>query len=218
MSAFGYNANRAGSHRRHRSASNRIWFNGSYDEGGGDHGRRRAAGRPRPSSSRGHGPGRRSTRNVIQANLANDDGGGIRLLQTSGSHISRTNPAADHDHQQHHRQQRLGPRGWRHRPGRRGLRQHRRQHGGQEPDHGHRRDQQRRRRPRPGCRPRPTATRCRPGCATQPVPRQRRRSGDRPSASRAVRQRVPRQPRRQLQRRLRLPASAARCPTATAAA
>ena len=30
--------------------------------------------------------------NVIQANLANDDGGGIRLLQTSGSHVSRTNP------------------------------------------------------------------------------------------------------------------------------
>jgi hypothetical protein len=30
--------------------------------------------------------------NVIQANLANDDGGGIRLLQTSGSHISRTLP------------------------------------------------------------------------------------------------------------------------------
>ena len=30
--------------------------------------------------------------NVIQANLANDDGGGIRLLQTSGSHVSRTSP------------------------------------------------------------------------------------------------------------------------------
>ena len=30
--------------------------------------------------------------NVIQANLANDDGGGVRLLQTSGSHISRANP------------------------------------------------------------------------------------------------------------------------------
>jgi len=30
--------------------------------------------------------------NVIQANLANDDGGGIRLLQTSGSHVSRNNP------------------------------------------------------------------------------------------------------------------------------
>ncbi|MDT5208596.1 MAG: large repetitive protein, partial [Mycobacterium sp.] len=30
--------------------------------------------------------------NVIQANLASDDGGGIRLLQTSGSHISRLTP------------------------------------------------------------------------------------------------------------------------------
>jgi hypothetical protein len=30
--------------------------------------------------------------NVIQANLANDDGGGIRLLQTSGSHVSRSTP------------------------------------------------------------------------------------------------------------------------------
>ena len=30
--------------------------------------------------------------NVISTNLANDDGGGIRLLQTSGSHITRANP------------------------------------------------------------------------------------------------------------------------------
>ena len=30
--------------------------------------------------------------NVIQANLASDDGGGIRLLQVSGSHISRSDP------------------------------------------------------------------------------------------------------------------------------
>jgi hypothetical protein len=30
--------------------------------------------------------------NIIQANLASDDGGGIRLLQASGSHVSRANP------------------------------------------------------------------------------------------------------------------------------
>ena len=39
--------------------------------------------------------------NVIQANLANDDGGGIRLLQTSGSHITRVTPGTHLDHQQH---------------------------------------------------------------------------------------------------------------------
>ena len=31
-------------------------------------------------------------KNVISENLANDDGGGIRLLQVSGSHISRATP------------------------------------------------------------------------------------------------------------------------------
>ena len=41
--------------------------------------------------SPGHGPVTIDG-NVIQANLANDDGGGIRLLQASGSHVSRSTP------------------------------------------------------------------------------------------------------------------------------
>ena len=70
--------------------NNRIWFNASYDEGGGV----MIAGEL-PSDptklSEGSGPVTIDA-NVIQANLANDDGGGVRLLQTSGSHISRANP------------------------------------------------------------------------------------------------------------------------------
>ncbi len=96
--------------------------------------------------------------NVIQANLANDDGGGIRLLQTTGSNVAtpgctRTAVAHlpgepgrhrhDRHHQQHDREQRLRPRGRRHRPGRRGVRQHRQQHGRQEHHHGDRGHQRR---------------------------------------------------------------------------
>ena len=97
--------------------------------------------------------------NSIETNLANDDGGGIRLLQVSGSHITRaaTRSTID-DHQQHHRQQRLGPRGRRHRARRRAVRQHRQQHGGQEPHHGDGGDQRRHSRHPPVCPRRRTAT------------------------------------------------------------
>jgi hypothetical protein len=88
ISAFGYNANRGGS--TGLIAKNRIWFNASYDEGGAV-----MVSGELPSSptelSEGSGPVTIDA-NIIQSNLANDDGGGIRLLQTSGSHISRTTP------------------------------------------------------------------------------------------------------------------------------
>ncbi len=64
---------------------NRVWFNQSYDEGGGV----MIAGElpPTPTDlSPGTGPVSIDA-NVIQANLANDDGGGIRLLQASGSNV-----------------------------------------------------------------------------------------------------------------------------------
>ncbi|MGN6299568.1 MAG: hypothetical protein ACTHN8_00560, partial [Angustibacter sp.] len=73
-----------------RITDNTIWFNQSYDEGGAV----MIAGEL-PSDptvlSEGSGPVLIDS-NVISTNLANDDGGGIRLLQTSGSHITRTNP------------------------------------------------------------------------------------------------------------------------------
>ena len=58
---------------------NRIYFNGSYDEGGGV----LIAGEPATTStglSAGAGPVNVYA-NVIQANLANDDGGGLRFLE-----------------------------------------------------------------------------------------------------------------------------------------
>ena len=84
ISAFGYNA------RGGRIAKNRIWFNASYDEGGGVMIAGELPATP-TALSEGSGPVVIDA-NVISANLANDDGGGIRLLQTSGSHISRANP------------------------------------------------------------------------------------------------------------------------------
>ncbi len=69
---------------------NRIWFNQSYDEGGGVMVAGELPATP-TGLTEGTGP-MRIDRNVIQANLANDDGGGIRLLQVSGSHISSTTP------------------------------------------------------------------------------------------------------------------------------
>ncbi len=65
---------------------NRIWFNQSYDEGGGV----MVAGElpPTPSGlTPGTGP-LTIDANVITSNLANDDGGGIRLLQVSGGNVS----------------------------------------------------------------------------------------------------------------------------------
>ncbi len=83
--AFGYQGNTGGVFR-----SNRIWFNGSYDEGGGI----MIAGElpPRPTQlSPGTGPAT-IDRNVISTNISNDDGGGIRLLMTSGSNITSNRP------------------------------------------------------------------------------------------------------------------------------
>ena len=114
---------------------NRIWFNGSYDEGGGI-----MVGGELPADptalSEGSGPVT-IEHNMIQANLANDDGGGIRPPRWLA------HQPAINDRQQHHREQRLGPRGRRHRARRRGLRGHRQQHGHEEHHHGHRGDQQR---------------------------------------------------------------------------
>ena len=84
ISAFGYNAQGG------RIAKNRIWFNASYDEGGGVMVAGELPATPTALSG-GSGPVTIDA-NVISANLANDDGGGIRLLQTSGSHVTRTNP------------------------------------------------------------------------------------------------------------------------------
>jgi len=92
VSAFGYNRPVVVGTTTSTSkiTNNRIWFNASYDEGGGV----MIAGElPADPTilSEGSGPVTIDA-NVIQANLANDDGGGVRLLQTSGSHITRANP------------------------------------------------------------------------------------------------------------------------------
>ena len=84
ISAFGYNAQGG------RITKNRIWFNASYDEGGGVMIAGELPATPTTLSG-GSGPVTIDA-NIISANLANDDGGGIRLLQTSGSHVTRTNP------------------------------------------------------------------------------------------------------------------------------
>ncbi len=84
VSAFGYNAQGG------KITNNRIWFNASYDEGAGIMVAGELPADPN-ALSEGSGPVTIDA-NVIQANLANDDGGGVRLLQTSGSHISRANP------------------------------------------------------------------------------------------------------------------------------
>jgi hypothetical protein len=89
LSAFGYMANPGGS-TGGSIRNNRIWFNASYDEGGGVMVAGELPATP-TALSPGSGPVTIDA-NVIQANLANDDGGGIRLLQVSGSHISRSDP------------------------------------------------------------------------------------------------------------------------------
>lgn len=73
-----------------RITNNRIWFNQSYDEGGAVMIAGELPADP-AQLSEGSGPAVIDA-NQIQTNLANDDGGGIRLLQTSGSHITRLNP------------------------------------------------------------------------------------------------------------------------------
>ena len=84
VSAFGYNATGG------KITNNQIWFNASYDEGGGIMIAGELPADP-TQLSEGSGPATIDA-NVIHANLANDDGGGVRLLQTSGSHISRATP------------------------------------------------------------------------------------------------------------------------------
>jgi hypothetical protein len=85
VSAFGYQTNSGGTIR-----NNRIWFNSSYDEGGAVMIAGELPATP-TGLSEGTGPVT-IDKNVISENLANDDGGGIRLLQVSGSHISRATP------------------------------------------------------------------------------------------------------------------------------
>ena len=85
ISAFGYQEN-GGKNPGGSITANRIWFNASYDEGGAV----MIAGElPADPNQLSAGTGRVSIDgNVIQANLANDDGGGIRLLQVTGSHVT----------------------------------------------------------------------------------------------------------------------------------
>ncbi len=82
LTAFGWQGNTGG-----RISRNRVWFNGSYDEGGGV----MIAGEL-PSNPNNLSPGTGPVsidHNVISTNIASDDGGGIRLLQVSGSNISQ---------------------------------------------------------------------------------------------------------------------------------
>jgi hypothetical protein len=70
-------------------SSNRMWFNQSYDEGGAV----MLAGELSPNlllPSTGTGPVRLHE-NLIQDNLANDDGGGLRVLQANTSTIDVVN-------------------------------------------------------------------------------------------------------------------------------
>ncbi|GHJ53560.1 hypothetical protein Nm8I071_28670 [Nonomuraea sp. TT08I-71] len=72
-----------------RIAANRIWLNQSYDEAGGI----MVAGELPPDPTK-LSPGSGAVEidaNVVEANLANDDGGGIRLLQAGNVPISLTN-------------------------------------------------------------------------------------------------------------------------------
>ena len=71
VSAYGYSPNGSIDH-------NRIWFNQSYDEGGGIMIAGSLPGNP-AALSQGSGPVS-IHENVIQSNLANDDGGGLRFL------------------------------------------------------------------------------------------------------------------------------------------
>jgi hypothetical protein len=82
MTAFGYQGNAGG-----RVDHNRIWFNGSYDEGGGVMIAGELPSNP-DNLSAGSGPVS-IDHNQISTNIASDDGGGIRLLQVSGSNISQ---------------------------------------------------------------------------------------------------------------------------------
>ncbi|WP_344951618.1 IPT/TIG domain-containing protein [Terrabacter ginsenosidimutans] len=93
LTAFGYMANSGGSNGGTVNG-NTVWFNSSYDEGGAV----MLAGEL-PADPTGLSPGTGPATidaNVIDANLASDDGGGIRLLQVSGTHVTKndTQPIA----------------------------------------------------------------------------------------------------------------------------
>jgi len=88
ISAFGFMGD--GAKDGGTIAHNRIWFNQSYDEGGGVMVAGELPSVP-TALSPGSGPVTIDA-NVIQANLANDDGGGIRLLQVSGSQFTKARP------------------------------------------------------------------------------------------------------------------------------
>jgi hypothetical protein len=70
-------------------SDNRFWFNESYDEGGGVFFGGELAANPNTLSN-GTGP-QTITRNVIMANTANDDGGGLRLLMVNNELFTVTN-------------------------------------------------------------------------------------------------------------------------------
>jgi hypothetical protein len=84
ITAFGYQVH--GDPVPGRITHNKIWFNQSYDEGGGIMLAGELPSNPNRLSE-GTGPVVIDA-NLIQANLANDDGGAIRLLQVSGSHVN----------------------------------------------------------------------------------------------------------------------------------
>ena len=89
ITSFGYQNTNATFGAKNSIDHNRIWFNQSYDEGGAIMVAGELPATP-DALSAGSGPVSIDA-NVIQANLANDDGGGIRLLQTSGSHVATPN-------------------------------------------------------------------------------------------------------------------------------
>ncbi len=111
---------------------NKIYFNQSYDEGAGI----MIAGElpADPTALYGQTGGPKGSgavdvyNNLIQANLANDDGGGLRL--SDGRQLP------DQRLQQHDRQQRVDARRWRCRSRRRSQRAVLQQHGDEESDDG----------------------------------------------------------------------------------
>ncbi|WP_374971272.1 IPT/TIG domain-containing protein [Terrabacter sp. BE26] len=90
VTAFGYQANRRSGASGGTISGNTVWFNSSYDEGGAI----MLAGEL-PATPTGLSPGTGPVTvdgNVIDANIASDDGGGIRLLQVAGSHVTKADP------------------------------------------------------------------------------------------------------------------------------
>ena len=106
---------------------NRIYFNRSYDEAGGIMIAGELPADPTVLSS-GAGPVDVYD-NVIQANLGNDDGGGLRFLMAGNFPYQRV--------QQHDREQRVDPRGRRRLDQRRAERAGVQQHDHEEHHHGH---------------------------------------------------------------------------------